>query len=387
MPTSISSGAGKYETAASRWAGVGPYYAMFPTSFADNVIDAFTVPSDRVFDPFSGRATSVFSAATKARFATGIEINPVGWIYGQVKLSPASEAQVSTRLQELPLADSAEVKKTVQALPEFFHCCFSQEVLIFLVIARTTLDWRFSEIDRTLMAFILIHLHGKRETSFSNQMRQSKAMSPEYSVRWWSEKKMLPPKVEPVSFLLKKLRWRYLKGTPEARRSKILLGDSCILTEQVSSEVTGGTEKPLNLLLTSPPYYGVTNYFVDQWLRLWMLGFSERPTKAGAKYQQNGFESKNAYKDLLTKVFESAASAMSPNGVVYVRTDARKFTFDTTYEVLKKAFDGWRFDVSEQPYSRRTQTALYGDKTQKPGERDIVLIGPDRQKSASLTKP
>ena len=351
---------------------------MFPVSFANNVIDTFTKPGDRVFDPFSGRATSIFSAATRARFATGIEISPVGWIYGQVKLSPASEEQVTSRLQELSLVKNADIDQIVQVLPEFFRHCFSQEVLRFLIVARTTLDWRYSEVDRTLMAFILIHLHGRRETSLSNQMRQSKAMSPEYSVRWWKEKGLLPPKVEPVSFLLKRLKWRYSKGVPKTQKSKIFLGDSCVLTEKVKSEVVKGAEKPIDLLLTSPPYYGVTNYFVDQWLRLWLLGFSERPTKAGAKYQQNGFESKNVYKDLLTKVFESIANAMSPDGVVYVRTDARKFTFDTTHEVLEKAFSGWNFYVSNQPYSRSTQTALYGDKSQKPGEKDIVLTGPKK---------
>ena len=295
METATSLGVGKYETAAARWAGVGPYYAMFPISFADYVVDTFTKPGDHVFDPFSGRATSIFSAASKARFATGIEINPVGWIYGQVKLSPAPEEQVCLRLRELSLARDVDIEREVQALPEFFHCCFSQEVLQFLVTARTILDWQRSKVDRTLMAFILIHLHGKREASLSNQMRQSKAMSPEYSVRWWNDRKMSPPEVEPVSFLLKRLRWRYSKGIPETRKSEILLGDSCTITRQISRKVERGGKKPINLLLTSPPYYSVTNYFVDQWLRLWMLGFSERPTKAGKKYQQNGFESKAAY--------------------------------------------------------------------------------------------
>lgn len=184
MATATLLGEGKYETAAARWAGVGPYYAMFPISFADNVIDTFTKPGDHVFDPFCGRATSIFSAATKSRCATGIEISPVGWIYGQVKLSPATEEQVGTRLRELSPVNKVRVKQEVRALPEFFHHCFSQEVLRFLITARAALDWQRDQVDRTLMAFILIHLHGKRETSLSNQMRQSKAMSPEYSVRW-----------------------------------------------------------------------------------------------------------------------------------------------------------------------------------------------------------
>ena len=359
---------------------------MFPVSFADGVVDKFTKRGDHVFDPFSGRATSVFSAATKARFATGIEISPVGWIYGQVKLSPASEKQVAERLQSLSSADDRQTEQKIKALPEFFHRCFSQQVLCFLVLAKAELDWRSNQVDRTLMAFILIHLHGKIESSLSNQMRQSKAMSPEYSIRWWNEKKMLPPEVEPISFLLKRLKWRYSKGMPETQKSRILLGDSCVLTKQILDEIKKGNEKPVNLLLTSPPYYGVTNYFVDQWLRLWMLGFSERPTKAGIRYQQNGFESKAAYEDLLNKVFESAVNTMDSKGTVYIRTDARNYTFDATYKVLQKVFGNWHIYVSDRPYPRHTQTALYGDKSQKPGEKDIVLIGPNRRTKYQLSQ-
>ena len=171
MAAGTPSGVGKYGTAASRWAGVGPYYAMFPVSFANNVIDTFTKPGDRVFDPFSGRATSIFSAATRARFATGIEISPVGWIYGQVKLSPASEEQVTSRLQELSLVKNADIDQIVQVLPEFFRHCFSQEVLRFLIVARTTLDWRYNEVDRTLMAFYL--------DSFTRQKRNLSVQSNE----------------------------------------------------------------------------------------------------------------------------------------------------------------------------------------------------------------
>jgi len=39
---------GHYDTAARRWQGVGPYYAMFPTSFADSVIAGYSRPGDIV---------------------------------------------------------------------------------------------------------------------------------------------------------------------------------------------------------------------------------------------------------------------------------------------------------------------------------------------------
>src|SRR5918996_3324938 len=56
-----------YQTAADRWAGIGPYYAMFPVWFADAVVREFTVPGDVVVDPFAGRGTSIFSASVQGR--------------------------------------------------------------------------------------------------------------------------------------------------------------------------------------------------------------------------------------------------------------------------------------------------------------------------------
>ena len=83
-----------YGTAASRWAGVGPYYAMFPVSFATAAVKEYTKPKEFVFDPFAGRATSLFAAASEGRHGIGIEINPVGWVYGKAKLQTASQSDV-----------------------------------------------------------------------------------------------------------------------------------------------------------------------------------------------------------------------------------------------------------------------------------------------------
>jgi DNA modification methylase len=68
---------------------IGPYYAMFPTRFADAVIKKHTLPGDTVLDPFAGRGTAIFSAAALGRRGFGVEISPVGWIYAKAKLGPA----------------------------------------------------------------------------------------------------------------------------------------------------------------------------------------------------------------------------------------------------------------------------------------------------------
>ncbi len=79
--------------------------------------------------------------------------------------------------------------------------------------------------------------------------------------------------------------------------------------------------------------------------------------------------------ELLTKVFQGCAENTHSNSVIYVRTDAREYTRETTIEVLQKAFPGKNLKVVNQEYTKPTQTALYGDKNTKPGEVDIILSG------------
>src|SRR5438046_472841 len=56
----------RYDTAASRWDGLGPYYAMLPPAFADAVVGRYTRPAGVALDPFAGRRTALLSAAPRA---------------------------------------------------------------------------------------------------------------------------------------------------------------------------------------------------------------------------------------------------------------------------------------------------------------------------------
>jgi len=360
-------------TATGRWSGLGPYYAMFPREFAFQVIETYSKPGDAVLDPFAGRATSVYAAAAMQRSGCGIEINPVGWLYGHVKLKPALKTNVLKRIKSISDIAKSVSQEELKELPEFFSVCYCPDVLRYLVAARDVLQWKNSLIDATLIAIILVHLHGRREQSLSNQMRQGKSMAPDYSVRWWRERQLTPPEVDPVEFLIRRVEWRYAKGIPDLRKNgKLKLGDSISLLNSLQKQVYRGEQKPFDLLFTSPPYYQLTNYYYDQWLRLWMLGGPNQPIWISDKWK-NKFESKSAYRELLQKVFRGCAEIMTSTAIIYVRTDARQFTQETTKEILRNLFPHKSIDIVSQPFSKHTQTALFGDKSKKPGEVDIIM--------------
>jgi hypothetical protein len=372
--TVFDEGRRTFDSEIARWASVGPYYAMFPVGFAFEVVRSLSRPGDAVLDPFAGRGSSVYAAAALGRGAVGIEINPVGWLYGSVKLRPASMSRVLERLREIEAATalSGTANEIAANLPPFFRAAYAPGVLRFLLTARRRLDWRKSRVDGTLMAFILVYLHGKREASLSNQLRDGKAMAPDYAVRWWKERKMRPPSLDPAAFLSQRIEWRYKRGAP-AFDATVRLGDSVKVVRDLASRVARGAQRPFDLLFTSPPYMGITNYHYDQWLRLWMLGGDPTAARTGGGRWQRKFESREQYVELLTGVFGGAVPAMSPKATVYVRTDAREFTLSATIDALQEAFPKKWLRTIDRPLTRRSQTALFGDKGEKPGEVDIIM--------------
>lgn len=363
----------RYGTATSRWAGLGPYYAMFPTDFADRVVRDHTDAGDLVLDPFAGRGTAVFSAASQGRQAIGIEISPVGFVYAKTKIRPAKQDHVISCIKQIGrAAESKRYENGARALPVFFHHCFSTRVLRFLCAAREQLEWRRASIDRTTMAIILVYLHGKAGSALSNQMRQTKSMSPDYAIRWWKERAMRPPILDPVDFLISRLDWRYALGLPGCEPSSVYFGNSLTVLPRLASAFGATQRRRARLLFTSPPYYGITNYHYDQWLRLWLLGGPPHASRTGNGVRGK-FEHRNDYRILLEQVFCRAKSLLRRDATVYVRTDARPFTRQTTIDVLTDLFPRKTLSVLRRPITGTTQTHLFGDFGARAGEVDLIL--------------
>jgi hypothetical protein len=231
------------------------------------------------------------------------------------------------------------------------------------------------------MAFLLIHLHGKSTDSLSNQMRQAKAMSPRYAIKWWHERQLKPPKVAPLEFFEKRLRWRYAKGAPDASRSIVLYGDSASLIAELDQARKGARLPRPSLLLTSPPYFGITNYHYDQWIRLWLLGGP--PTDHRAQKEIRGkhrdkFSNFGVYADLLSAVFASSAKMLRGDAVVYVRSDRREPTKSLIREVLKTTFPSHELRTVIRPVTDQTQTRLFGHHAPRFGEVDFILTPSNR---------
>ena len=347
-------------TAAGRWSGFGPYYAMFPVTFAKEMIERYSPEGGSVIDPFCGRGTVPFVAKATGRTSFGCDINPVGWIFASAKTDPCNNPkELTLRLSEIAQSVTTEDKEPEN---EFQQWAWSPAVLGFLRAARRNLDWKNSRTDRTLMGFILVHLHAKIGNGVSNQMRQSKAMAPDYAVRWWKKRSLSPPDLNPERYFKQRIEWRYAQGIIQGPHSDIALGDSY-------NELDTVENNQFDLLLTSPPYCGVTNYKYDNWIRLWLLGAP--PLPEGGASQRYGNPTR--YSESLKGIFRKTIKLLAPNGVACIRTDTREFTLRTTLQALGEVLPHHTF-FARQENPAKTQTALYGDSRRKPGETDILAL-------------
>ena len=350
-------------SALGRWGLMGPYYAMFPVSFVRKMLAFLADEGDSVIDPFCGRGTVPFVAASMGLGSLGIDLNPVGWVFSSVKVDPEPDKQkVLDRAAELA---SLVVEDDKKAENEFQEWAWAPEVLGFLRIARRELRWKDDRTDRTLMAIILVHLHGKLGNAVSNQLRQSKAMGPEYAVRWWTARNMRPPQLDPLEYFSAKIEWRYAKGIPPlTSRAHIHFGDA-------RDHDGNGSNQKHRILFTSPPYAGVTNYRVDHWIRLWLLGDGALPNWESSQR----YGAKEPYRRMIHHVFNTAAKQMTGEGrdVILVRTDSRTFTRDVTAATLRAIWPDHLL-LSRAEGHERSQTRLFGDTSDKPGETDFLLL-------------
>ncbi|MCE2469403.1 MAG: DNA modification methylase, partial [Dehalococcoidia bacterium] len=295
------------------------------------------------------------------------------WLYAKAKTDPhPSFEDVSRRIGEV--ADSASPKDS-KPETEFQSLAFGPRPLGFINAARRELRWRDNALDRTVAALMVHYLHAKLGQGLSNQLRPTKAMSPAYSVRWWRNRGLTtPPNLDAAAFLRNRTAWRYAKGAPKsAYPAHIVLGDA--------AEELPDMPAPASLVLTSPPYAGVTNYKSDNWLRLWALG--EGGLQPDWSSEQK-FNSPEKYETMLTGVFRAAHARSREDAVWHLRVDARERTLAVVRRLLADLLPSHRCYERASPSPGRTQTALYGNPYSKPGDVDLAYLPSSRRKPAAL---
>lgn len=289
-----------------------PYFAMFPEDFVAKHVLAYTKRGDWVFDPFSGRGTTVFESLLNSRPAAGTDINPVAACVAGAKADPPTLNAVLNRLKEL---EGEHRSQPVMDNPsEFFEWCFHPKTYSELLSLRSNLKWQTSKVDRFIAAVVLGCLHGeshKTPNCLSNRMPRTISTKPQYSVNWWKERGLRPPERATFDIVKAMARFR-LNGDVPSITGQVKLRDA-----REASRAFPSLKEKVALIVTSPPYLDTTDYNEDQWLRLWFLGGAEQPHRGVNKDDRH--TRLESYWDFLSETWEGLEALVRHGTHVVVR--------------------------------------------------------------------
>jgi len=240
------------------------YRACFKPQLPRFFIEAFTRPSERVYDPFAGRGTTLIEAALMGRRAIGNDVNPLSRLLIAPRLDPPSVPEVARRLGDLertlpPAADAPE------DLLAFYHPDTLQDIVR---LRSYFLDSVGDSIDAWIRMVCLNRLTGHSSGFFSvYTLPPNQATSAVRQRKINEARKQVPPKRDVFEIILRKTK-ALLKAALPADFSR---KEACLLTGP--AECTPDiADASIDLIVTSPPFLDVVDYPMDNWLRCWFAG-------------------------------------------------------------------------------------------------------------------
>lgn len=359
--------------AVRRLNAICPYYTMFPLDFPLEHLAAHP-GARRVLDPFCGRGTTLYAARLAGLPAVGIDINPVAAAIAEAKLVHVSpRAVVNLARKILREEDAASVPEG-----EFWEWCFEEETLRGVVALREGLARRRTPTAVLLRALMLGSLHGPRNKGLpsyvSNQMPRTYASKPAYAVRYWKQRDIRPVRIDVLDVIERRAKY-LLDETPAPSTGKVHLGDSIETLQRLSQR--------FDLVVTSPPYYGMRTYVADQWLRAWFLG-GPPEVPYGTHGQIARQPSQEAFTAALAGVWATVAKRCRPGARMAIRfgalPSARTDPEQMLLASIQAADSGW--SVTEvrsagTPGKKSRQAVQFGKAGSAVDEIDLVAVLPN----------
>lgn len=300
-----------------------PYFAMFPPEFVEVHVMAHTAREDYVYDPFSGRGTTLLQSLLMERNAVASDINPVAYCISGAKSDVPDLQSVTQRLDDLKssyaASDRIQFEDERSALPVFFGRAYYHSTLRQILFLRSFLDWGHDPTDRFISALALGSLHGEMDKSafyFSNQMPRTISPKPAYSLRFWRARNLWPKKRD-VFDILRHGSLLRLSATVPSRKGIVALQDARTAAAAFSS-----LRGRIKAVITSPPYFNVTRTEEDQWLRLWFLGHEAKPTYS-ARGRDDRHRAKDRYWKFLAEAWSGIAPLLQHNATLVCRIGAK----------------------------------------------------------------
>ncbi|MEW6061732.1 MAG: DNA methyltransferase, partial [Bacteroidota bacterium] len=243
------------------------YRACFKPQLPRFFIERLTQKGDVVYDPFSGRGTTILEAALLGRNVVANDVNPLSTILSRPRLFVPTLEEVEQRLHEIPSLPSFVPDID---LSMFYH----RRTLKEIVALRSHLQKKKNDaVDLWIRMVATNRLTGHSKGFFSvYTLPPNQATSPDSQRKINAKRKQQPEYRDTTAIILKKSKQLMNDVTDEVRSALKNIGKrATFLTGDARSTKTIPSSS-VQLTVTSPPFLDVVQYAQDNWLRCWFNG-------------------------------------------------------------------------------------------------------------------
>lgn len=242
------------------------YRACFKAELPNFFIKILTKEKDVVYDPFSGRGTTIIEAALLNRNVIANDINPLSTVFTRPRLFVPSFQEIENRLKKIKFRNG--LKADID-LSMFYHPETESEIVSlrnYLIKRKKNEDY----IDEWIRMVATNRLTGHSANFFSvYTLPPNQAITPERQKRINNQLKQKPEYKDVKYIILKKTR----DLTSEMNKKLIdqlkRIGRRAKFFNEDARATPSINSNSIQLTVTSPPFLDIVNYAEDNWLRCW----------------------------------------------------------------------------------------------------------------------
>ena len=282
------------------------YQGKMKPSLARYLIKTFTKSGDSMLDPFAGVGTIPFEGALNGVHSFGFDISSVALSIAKAKLGKIDRYESTVLIENLnkyirtkeingQVLDSAKQFGFNKKLADYFEANTLKEIVAAREFFRATPPNTPSE---HLVFSCLLHiLHGNRPYALS---RRSHGITPFAPTGDFEYKNL-------IDHLKEKVDRSFTIALPED------FTEGNMLYQNATSWWPQHIEN-LDAIITSPPFFDSTRFYLANWLRLWFSGwdeddFEKRPLGFVDEKQKISF-------DIYEPILRQARERLKPDGVL-----------------------------------------------------------------------
>jgi len=251
------------------------YRACFKAQLPHYFIKQLTNTLDIVYDPFSGRGTTVIEAALMNRNIVANDINPLSRILSEPRLAIPDLDELLIRLNEIPIDYSS---KADIDLSMFYHPKTESEIVSLknYLIAKGKSE-SLDDIDKWIRMVATNRLTGHSKGFFSvYTLPPNQATSAERQIKINKQRNQKPEYRNVKELILKKSRSLIRNIDKDKRKQLKAIQKNALLLSEDARFTSNIPDNFVRLTVTSPPFLDVVHYAKDNWLRCWFNGIDAK---------------------------------------------------------------------------------------------------------------